>query len=128
MKTSQKRRDGFKRWYNVNKETAKAATLRWRKNNPEAYRRYVRNSAFKQKYGITLEERDAMLEAQDGRCAICGTDQPGKRGFFVDHNHATGKVRALLCHRCNSGLGYLQESVSFLQKAIEYLNKHEGRQ
>ena len=62
-----------------------------------------------------------MLEAQDGRCAICG-NKPRKRRLDVDHNHKTGKVRGLLCRRCNhKGLGAFHDSYQVVQIAEAYL-------
>lgn len=59
------------------------------------------------KYGLTPADYDEMVETQNGRCMICNTDQPGtESGYWpVDHDHATGRVRALLCSACNAGLG-----------------------
>jgi len=66
-----------------------------------------------------------MLEAQNGRCKICGTDAPNGMGtFHVDHCHITSKVRGLLCHKCNVGLGHFNDNISILSAAILYLNEH----
>jgi hypothetical protein len=67
-----------------------------------------------------------MLIAQKGCCAICGIDKPtGKwKIFAVDHNHKTGQVRELLCNECNRGIGYLKDSAELLQKAVDYILKH----
>ena len=66
-----------------------------------------------------------MLEAQNGRCKICGTDTPmGNGAFHVDHCHMTNKVRGLLCHKCNVGLGHFNDNISLLSTAILYLNEH----
>lgn len=74
------------------------------------------------RYKLTIKDYDKMLIRQGG-CAICGTNEPGKHGrFHVDHNHKTGEIRALLCHRCNTGLGLFKEDTSILQRAVEYLN------
>lgn len=69
-----------------------------------------------------------LLEAQDNRCAICGTDEPGGRGdgFVVDHCHSTGRIRGLLCSACNTGLGLFKDNAETLAKAIKYL-KDGGR-
>jgi hypothetical protein len=76
-------------------------------------------------YGITLAEYQDILEAQNGRCAICGTDVPGGKGVFhVDHCHNSGKVRGLLCHHCNVGLGHFKDNESILLKAALYLSNH----
>ena len=88
------------------------------------YRRYQLIS----NYGITPEEFDRLLDAQGGRCAICGaTDPRGRvRGsrMHVDHDHATGRVRGLLCFPCNSGMGHFEDDASRLGDAIAYLEKH----
>ena len=75
-------------------------------------------------YGITAAEYDAMFEAQQGRCAICG--KTSKRKLHVDHNHKTKKVRALLCTNHNTALGLFDEDPDLLRRAIEYLNYHSG--
>jgi hypothetical protein len=73
-------------------------------------------------YGLTPEEYGALLEAQDNRCAICRTDTPnGKGSWHVDHNHATGQIRGLLCNDCNLGLGKFADDSDRLRAAIAYL-------
>lgn len=79
----------------------------------------------KKSYGLAYGEYDRMLAAQNGRCAICGTDDPSpRRSFAVDHCHDTGKVRALLCTSCNVGIGNFKHSIDFLESAIKYLQEH----
>ena len=77
-------------------------------------------------YGITLEDYDMMILAQDGKCAICETTSPrGNTGrFHVDHNHDTGEVRGLLCSNCNTGIGLLQDSSKIVLKALNYLERN----
>lgn len=88
---------------------------------------YHRRVRLKSKYGITPEEVDAMLDSQGGTCAICGTDDPGGRGFWnVDHDHDTGKVRGLLCTSCNRGIGLLGDNVDRLMSAAAYLLAHHN--
>lgn len=84
-------------------------------------RRRVRNL---HKFGITLEDYDALLATQNGVCAICGLPPNGKN-LPVDHDHKTGKVRGLLCDRCNPMLGYAQDNMAILTRAIDYLIKAE---
>jgi hypothetical protein len=76
------------------------------------------------KYGITPEYKEALLESQEGLCAICKTDTPGGRynTFHVDHCHDTGVVRGLLCWECNAGLGKLN-TIDKLSSAIQYLEQ-----
>lgn len=89
-----------------------------------------RGLSLKRKYGITIEEYNWILEKQENRCALCGTDVVGGncQHFCVDHNHETGEVRGLLCLSCNTGLGNLKDSPKLLQRAIQYLeeNGHYG--
>ena len=95
---------------------------------------YARNKAsgatriylLKKNYGITLEQHDAMLAEQNNGCAICGNGPSGKssRWFHVDHDHDSGKVRALLCAECNTALGKFRDSPELLDKAAAYLRKH----
>lgn len=98
----------------------------WRKRNPER----DKNSNLKRHYGITLEQYEAMGEAQGWKCAICGGAETtkdkdgGPRRMPVDHNHKTGKIRALLCTQCNRGLGLFSDSIERLQAAAAYLQKH----
>jgi hypothetical protein len=82
-------------------------------------------------YGITIAEHDTMFAAQGGACALCGdTELPidprtGKPyNLAIDHCHATGKARALLCHHCNVGLGGFKDRPDLLQAAISYLARH----
>ena len=87
---------------------------------------YNTNAMMKKNYGITLEEYDAMVEKQDGKCAICETTKPKGNGarFHIDHSHKTGKVRGLLCSPCNLALGKFKDDIAILQSAIEYLRDH----
>lgn len=94
-----------------------------RQRNPEAYREASRRHCMK-RYGITLEQYDALFQQQKGCCAICHR-VAAKRGLFVDHDHATQQVRALLCQTCNSGLGLFHEDTRVLEAALAYLRKHQ---
>lgn len=75
--------------------------------------------------GVTAEEYAARGEAQKGLCAICGKVCSTGRRLAQDHCHVTGKIRDLLCHSCNTSLGGFKDSIEVLQKAIDYLRKHE---
>jgi hypothetical protein len=98
----------------------RARTVKDRPRSIATVRAYKLRTA----YGLTAAEYDALLAKQAGRCAICGT-QPVKR-LAVDHEHATGKVRGLLCSTCNSGLGHFKDSVPALENAIAYLRLHSA--
>lgn len=81
------------------------------------------------KYGLTDGDYQRMLDAQGGKCAICGRTESGSKSggaFAVDHDHRTRKVRGLLCLPCNGGIGQLGDSIDTLARAIEYLRKAEA--
>lgn len=63
----------------------------------------------------------ALLQKQNGKCAICGTKDFGKKAPNVDHCHATGVIRGLLCCSCNRGIGLLKDDPELLLKAAGYL-------
>jgi hypothetical protein len=73
-------------------------------------------------YGIGPDQYAAMLEAQDGGCAICHGQSMDGKGLHVDHDHATGRNRGLLCDRCNRGLGLFRDDAALLRAAADYLS------
>lgn len=100
------------------------------KNTRREY--YIKNkdttrviNIYLKKYGITHEDYEHMLQLQNEKCAICGKplSENGKR-FSVDHDHISGKVRGLLCSRCNLALGYVKDNIDTLHNMIDYLIKH----
>jgi len=74
--------------------------------------------------GFTQEDFKSKLEEQNGVCAICGTDDPGKLDFCADHDHITGTKRGVLCRKCNAGLGQFNDNPELIAKAIEYLSHY----
>lgn len=83
----------------------------------------------KRHYKMSLEDYNEMLLNQENRCAICGTHKDNlKRILQVDHDHETGKIRALLCNSCNGGLGLFKDSPVLLRLAEQYINKHKLKQ
>lgn len=104
-----------------NKALAGVRQKKRRRKTPEVFA----NTALRQKFGISLDVYNLMLEDQGGGCQICGTKNSGKgkRYFSVDHDHKTGRIRGLLCHSCNAGLGMFKDNPDFLQSAIKYLKE-----
>lgn len=104
------------------KEQDKKRAKQWRKDNPDKVSFTNRKSRIKKKYGLTLEQIDLILIAQNNRCAICDVYFPGlKYSPHIDHDHETGKIRGLLCGPCNTSLGLLKEKVALFERAISYL-------
>lgn len=125
------------------KECHKEDCQKWRRNNPDKARSSRRKSTLKwiakqggnravhlrSKFGISQSEYDSMATLQGHVCKICQQPETkiarnGKlQPLSVDHDHQTGRVRGLLCCRCNRMLGFSQDSVSLLLAAVEYLRK-----
>lgn len=125
----------------ANPEAARAANRRAYWKNPEkhiARRRehYLanRSDALQKRrayglsrYGITVEQYDAMLAAQNGVCAICFNATGEKKyRLSVDHDHTTGRVRGLLCGGCNVTLGHMKDDPQLLYQAMDYLRKYSN--
>jgi hypothetical protein len=111
-------------YYERNKEKIKAKY----RNNPEL-REYLRNAGLKHRFGITIEQYNTMLDSQHHVCAICGAPDGNGEGYHrkrlaVDHCHATGKLRRLLCQDCNIALGKLKDDPGLFLKAAQYLIDH----
>lgn len=96
-----------KKYYQAHKDD-------WKKH----YKKHSRTRTAK-RYGLTVEQLDAMTAAQGGLCAVCSR-QPGKKGLAVDHHHATGVVRGLLCSSCNTAIGLLRDDPELMEKAAQY--------
>lgn len=104
LKISDGRKTGRKKQFETTADQRKAAWLRT-------------------EYGLSWDAYLAMVAAQCGLCAICSKSR-GRRPLHVDHDHVTGKVRALLCYKCNSGIGNLNDDPNLMEKAAAYLRQH----
>ena len=105
-------------YYQANAERKKELARQWRTGAGSGRHR---GHVLKKLYGISLEEYEALLDSQDGVCAICKETPRNNRFLGVDHDHDTGRVRGLLCTTCNVGLGALHDSVEILRSALAYL-------
>lgn len=86
----------------------------------------ARKHHLKRNFGLSEQDYETMFSRQNGCCAICGSAKLNGHGrrLVVDHDHATTKVRELLCHPCNSLLGYARDKIHVLANAISYLKRH----
>lgn len=129
-------------WRRANPDRSVRYTLAYRDRNGEKVRSYQRERAARvrredpekhrtiftkanlAKYckavGITVEEYEAVKTEQNNLCFLCG-DPPKRSRLSLDHNHDTGKFRALLCTNCNTGLGMFRDNPELLRKAAEYV-------
>lgn len=144
-KTSEKAKEA-----NPEKFAAQARTRskRFYEKNPDRAREIGRKSALKQrsnpekravinarkraggKHKMSMEELDALFQAQGCKCAICGTQEPqgigGSKGWNIDHCHKTNQVRFILCNHCNRGLGAFRDNPEFMRKAADLLENFNG--
>jgi 5-methylcytosine-specific restriction endonuclease McrA len=102
------------------KRNSKKICADTRKNRVK-YLRMYKNYYYKKFYGITLADKEAMIKKVGSKCQICLL----VKDLVVDHSHAHGQVRGLICADCNKGLGWFKDSVRFLMSAIDYLSKTE---
>jgi hypothetical protein len=108
-------------------EARRARSRKRYREQTELCKKLNRKARLKEKFGITLEQYDALLNGQNGCCAICLAPQNPERRHAVDHCHETGAIRGLLCDKCNRGIaafGDSYESLALrLARALDYLRK-----
>jgi len=121
-------------WYQKNKEKRKKQITKYQKTKPEGWQKAIgRKCHLKQRYNVTPQEYESMLEAQKYRCAICNKKaEDNIRGnriesLNIDHCHKTKQIRGLLCHTCNAGLGHFKDKIDNLLKAVQYLLDHQQK-
>jgi hypothetical protein len=128
------------RRYVADPEPAKARVKRWQQANAaelNAYRRARRQDPavkgrdraghLRRKYGISPSEYDEMLVSQEGVCLLCGAPPRPPYSLHVDHDHATGKIRGLLCFTCNNALGDFADDPDRLRAAARYVEADLAR-
>lgn len=112
-----------KDWYRKNKRKNRNRSYKWIAKNPDE----VRSKRLQNAYGITAQAYDQMLADQDGVCALCHKPEKAKsrsgaiRALAVDHCHDTGRVRGLLCRKCNQILGEIGDKLESAQKLVLYM-------
>ena len=104
------------------KECRKSAERKYYHKHAEKRKILYKNRRLRNSNGeeITLERFQSMVQSQNNKCGICCSEMTRP---YIDHNHATGNIRMLLCHHCNCLLGNSKEDISVLQSAIEYIQK-----
>ena len=101
----------------------------WNKNRDKSPKTIATNKdrLFRFNFGITLKEYYKILDSQNSVCAICKKKEmtTKKKMLGIDHNHNTGKIRGLLCSKCNSLLGFSNDNINILNNAKKYLKRGE---
>ncbi len=128
----------YSAWYEKeHPRDRKAYAREWREKNRDRYRAmkrkhsaayrkrhpHVARAGILRRHGLTIEAFERMATEQGGVCAICSKPDPRDR-LHVDHDHATGIVRALLCGPCNRGLGSFRDDIATVTRAVSYLQEH----
>jgi len=118
-------------WYLRNKEYSNARNKAWYEKNFEKISQRARieltyeqrrNARLKNKFGITASEYDRILGQQNFLCAVCSQHRDEfSKAFAVDHCHTTGRIRGLLCEKCNQGIGCFNDSPERIRLAVQYL-------
>lgn len=131
-------KEAVKRFHETHPGYATAYAREYRRRNPDKVAKYyatkrekvkqdavrLKNKELTQKYNITLNEWTELLEKQGSRCAICNTENlTGK--WHTDHHHGSGRVRGILCSRCNLALGLLKDNPTVLRAAADYVEKYD---
>lgn len=114
----------MKAYYAANKEKCKEIQKRYYEKNRDKLLKRTNEKMRQLRTGCTPEMVSAFLQIQDGKCAICSKDLVG-RDACADHCHKIGKVRGLLCRKCNSGIGQLGDDPARVQLAADYLRRHQ---
>lgn len=110
----EKKKAANKRHRENNRAAYNAYQKKWRGNNPQAYA----DISLRSRFGITLEQYEDLLRAQDSVCPICLCKPVSP---VVDHDHKTLEVRGILCRTCNIGIGMLKDDPELIKRALTYL-------
>jgi hypothetical protein len=127
----------YKEYYAKNKELLLKKGKEYREANKQQeddyHKKYYQEHKVEEKarstkklYGLEYTDYLAMLENQNGVCAICH-EAPDKRNLNIDHNHETGEIRGLLCIKCNRAIGLMKDDINLFQSAIEYLQRGDKK-
>lgn len=134
LSSFRKRRLPKRGYYGDCRQCESSKNIKRREKDPnyygDSYRKRVKRSPDYMKirrierYNISVQDYNNLLEKQNHSCAICGIHSTKIRGrLHIDHDHITGKVRGLLCLKCNSGLGMFNDNIEIINNCIKYLKR-----
>jgi hypothetical protein len=116
--------------YKDDPEGQRLRVQKWRERQGGNLRYCYRSWSLKRHYGLTLDDYDNMLQEQQGLCYLCGLPETalkatkdGVKNLAVDHCHKTGKVRKLLCTKCNTAIGLLNDDIGLVKRLAQYLEE-----
>jgi hypothetical protein len=108
------------------KNTCRSCVKIYSKNNHLKNSNKRKNQKLQKAYGISLDEKLVMFGKQHGKCEICQIAFSNLASAHVDHCHTTGKIRGLLCTKCNPGIGFFEDCLDKLKAAQVYLEKYNS--
>jgi len=116
----ERKREIGRKWAAAHPEVHRVSSRRWRAANPKK----MREKGLKRLYGINMEMFEEMLRTQNNKCPIC--EGAISHSSPVDHDHESGRVRMILCARCNLGIGLLRDDPAITERASGYLRSFNG--
>jgi hypothetical protein len=123
-KNAEYQKEYNKEYRKKNVEKLNANNKKWREENKEQDALVMLKARLKRKYNLSIDEYKTLIESQNNSCKVCGTHAKNnlKGKLYIDHCHTTGKVRGLLCMKCNSALGLLNDDKALIQNLLDYLS------
>lgn len=107
---------------------------KYRRAHHTKLKSYDRARYYRRTHKLEIAQAEELLRAQNGICVLCGLQlklfgtRHSPSSACVDHDHATGRMRSILCRACNTGLGLFRESSALLRKAASYIEEHDGKE
>ncbi len=111
-------------YYQKNKERYSEVRRAWHLRNREKVSTSHRRNMLWMHYKLTPDQYDSILKDQGSVCAICKSTTSSKKRMHVDHDHATGQIRGILCTRCNFAIGCLKDEPLLIEAALKYVQRH----
>lgn len=120
----ERKRQQTRDWYRAHRDALLERKREWNRANKET----VADRNWRQKFGLSVSEVQAILDRQGGSCAVCRNALTLLgRSAHVDHDHDTDQVRGVLCRACNLAIGQMKDSLGRLRAAAAYLDRHRPR-
>lgn len=123
----EKRREQMRQWQRAHADKQREYKHRYHAKrlatDLSGVREEQRRAWLKRRYGITIEEHLALIDAHDNRCAICAAQGTDSAPLHVDHDHLTLRVRGMLCGACNRAIGLFKDDPEVMERAAQYLKR-----
>lgn len=121
LRDQAKRREYFRAWKEKNAESQSKKRREWYHKNKHLQKDVRKWAHIQSRYGLTRRDYESMWLRQGGKCPVCDQIELNGKSMHIDHDHATGRVRGLLCGPCNRFIGLARENIHTLHGAADYL-------